>query len=75
MARPLRFFKKAAVVLAALGLGTGLTVPAAGCARSSGSASPEAQPVGAGEPAALLSVPPLDERAPTVYQTATFALG
>lgn len=75
MTDPRHYFKKLAVALAAVGLGAGLTLPTAGCARSTVSGSTNANPVGTGEPTTLPSLPPLDTRAPAVFSTATFALG
>ncbi len=71
---PRHYLKKAAVVLAALGLGAGLTLPAAGCSRGTGAAAQ----TGTQSPdstTATPAIPPQDARATAVFETATFALG
>jgi len=65
--------RKAAAVLAALGLGAGLGVPLVGCGRGE-SAGVQTEP-GSGGTASAVAIPALDTRAPSSYQTATFALG
>lgn len=70
----LHHLKTTAVVLTALGLGAGLTLPVAGCS----SAAKTAAPIGVQSSectTATSSIPPLDARASAVFETATFALG
>ena len=66
--------KTAAVMLAALGLSAGLTLPSLGCTGGPrGATSTEAQ--SPERTATTPAVPALDTRAPAAFETATFALG
>lgn len=67
------YVRNAAAVLATLGLGAGLGVPLVGCGRGE-PAGVQTEP-GLGGTVSAVAVPALDTRAPSSYQTATFALG
>jgi hypothetical protein len=69
-----RFWRRAGLTAAAIGLGAGLTVGATGCG-GSGTASPAPNSGGGEGVLATVPVPPLDAIAPSSFETATFALG
>lgn len=71
---PLRqLLSRVGMMAAALGLGAGLAVHGAGCARGDAAGEAEVgQEIGV---AARPALPPLDLNAPAEFQTATFAYG